>query len=136
MNDAQPCFLYVEDDLHSREVVELLLTKIMDFKQIDFFESSDNFMERLGALPKIPDVIFLDIYIRPTNGYELLKMIRNDPNYQNTLLIAVTASVMSSDVAQLKEAGFDGLIGKPIVHKVFPRLINNILSGEPVWYIP
>ena len=43
---------------------------------------------------------------------------------------------MVHDVAQLQKAGFDGLIGKPIAHKIFPRLLESILADEPVWYIP
>jgi hypothetical protein len=40
------------------------------------------------------------------------------------------------DVARLQEAGFDGLIGKPLAHKVFPRLLEQIMNGEAIWYIP
>lgn len=32
--------------------------------------------------------------------------------------------------------GFDGLIGKPLSHKVFPRLLEQIMSGDEIWYIP
>jgi CheY-like chemotaxis protein len=84
----------------------------------------------------VPDVIFLDIHIRPIDGYQLLDLLRNEPQYQNSKIIALTASVMVQDVKRLQDAGFDGLIGKPIANKVFPRLVKNILAGEPVWYIP
>ena len=43
---------------------------------------------------------------------------------------------MPSDVALLQQAGFDGLIGKPLVHKIFPELLHKILAGGPIWYIP
>lgn len=136
MTDAAPFFLNVEDDTYSREVLALLLSKVMGFQQVAFFENSENFMERLQALPQVPDVIFLDIQIRPQNGYELLDMLRSEPRYQHCKIIALTASVMVQDVKRLQDAGFDGLIGKPIANKVFARLVNNILAGEPVWYIP
>jgi CheY-like chemotaxis protein len=93
-------------------------------------------MTRLQALPQVPDVIFLDIQIRPLNGYEILSQLRADPAYQSVKVIALTASVMVQDVARLQETGFDGLIGKPVAHKIFPRLLNDIFAGEPVWYIP
>lgn len=136
MTEQQPFFLNVEDDTFSREVLSLLLSKVMGFQQVEFFETSENFMDKLQALPQTPDVIFLDIQIRPKNGYELLEMLRAHPQYQDCKIIALTASVMVQDVKQLQDAGFDGLIGKPIANKVFPRLVNNILDGEPVWYIP
>jgi len=136
MTDMQPFFLNVEDDTYSREVLSLLLSKVMGFQQVEFFENSENFIDRLQALPQVPDVIFLDIHIRPIDGYQLLNLLRNDPQYQHSKIIALTASVMVHDVKRLQDSGFDGLIGKPVVNKVFPRLVNNILAGEPVWYIP
>ena len=136
MSTEQPHFLYVEDDPHSREVLQMILTRVMGYKHIHFFENSENFMSRLQELPQVPDVIFLDIQIRPLNGYEILIQLRADPTYQSVKVIALKASVMVQDVARLQETGFDGLIGKPVAHKVFPRLLNDIFAGEPVWYIP
>jgi CheY-like chemotaxis protein len=136
MAESQPSFLYVEDDLLSREVLGTIFTKILNYSDLTFFENSENFLKRMAAMPKVPDVIFLDIHIRPNNGYELLEWLRADSTYKNTKIIALTASVMVHDVAQLQKAGFDGLIGKPIAHKIFPRLLESILADEPVWYIP
>ena len=136
MSTKQPHFLYVEDDPHSREVLQMILKKVMGYQHIHFFENSENFMDRLRSLPQVPDVIFLDIQIRPQNGYEILTQLRADPAYQSVKVVALTASVMVQDVARLQETGFDGLIGKPVAHKVFPRLLNDIFAGRPVWYIP
>ena len=136
MTTEQPHFLYVEDDPHSREVLQMILTKVMGYTQIHFFENSEDFMTRMQDLPQVPDIIFLDIQIRPMNGYEILTLLRADPIYETVKVVALTASVMVQDVARLQEAGFDGLIGKPVAHKVFPRLVNDIFAGEPVWYIP
>ena len=136
MTKSQPFFLYVEDDTLSREVLEMILKRIMNYQNLEFFTNSNNFMDNLRRLPQIPDVIFLDISLRPNNGYQVLKWIRADQVYQAVKVVALTASVMVHDVQRLQEAGFDGLIGKPIAHKVFPELLDNILGGEPVWYIP
>lgn len=136
MTETQPAFLYVEDDAFSREVLEMILTRVMGYTTLTLFEDSKDFMERLKALPEIPRVIFLDIQVQPNNGYEMLKMIRSDPDYQDSKVIAVTANIMPSDVTHLQQVGFDGLIGKPLVHRMFPDLLHKILDGEAIWYIP
>lgn len=128
-------FLYVEDDDTSRHVMAFIMTRIMGIANFVAFENSENFLERLRTLPQIPRVIFLDIRVRPYNGYEMLKLIRQETRYQAVPVIAVTAMVMSSDVDQLREAGFDGLIGKPIRQQMFPDLLNKILHGESVWIV-
>ncbi|MBI5929591.1 MAG: response regulator [Chloroflexi bacterium] len=136
MSKSGPHFLYVEDDLMSRKVLEVLLIRVMGFTHVTIFDNSENFMDQLRLLPDVPGIFLLDIQMRPHDGYEVLEMLRNDPIYQNSIVIALTANVMANDVQQLQSVGFDGLIGKPIMKDIFPDLIEKILSGESVWYVP
>ncbi|MBN1310943.1 MAG: response regulator [Anaerolineae bacterium] len=136
MDNHEPRFLYVEDDKMSREVFEVLIKDVLGYSHLIVFENSANFLEKLSALPTSPNVFFLDVQIDPHDGYEMLKMLRSNPIYQKATVIAMTANVMSYDIEQLQQAGFDGLIGKPIVQRVFPQLVERLLTGESVWYVP
>ena len=127
--------LYVEDDCNSRKVMSLLIERVMKLP-LTIFENSANFMENINQLEALPNIIFLDIQMQPHDGYEVLKMLRADERFHETTIIAMTANVMSHDVEQLKQAGFNGLIGKPIMKDVFPQLMERILVGEAVWYVP
>ncbi|MDX2076759.1 MAG: response regulator [bacterium] len=131
-------FLYAEDDPMSRQVMHVMLTKLEleGGAEVTIFEDSSNFMERVKALPKVPDVILLDVQITPHTGFEMLKMLRADSAYDGKPIIAMTASVTVSDIEDLKKAGFDGLIAKPVRKKVFPELLERILAGDAVWYVP
>jgi CheY-like chemotaxis protein len=130
----KPTFLYVEDDANSREVMKLMMDAVLDYP-ITIFENSENFLDRFRALPKKPDIIFLDIHMLPYDGYQILKMVRSTEGGDTITVIAMTASVMALDVEQLKEAGFNGLVGKPIRNRIFPELLEKILSREPVWFV-
>lgn len=132
----EPIFLYVEDDMFSREVIALMLQDVLGYTQLTIFENSANFKERLCQLSPQPDIIFLDIQIQPNDGYTMLSMLREEPRFADTIVIAMTANVMSHDVEKLRAVGFSGLIGKPLVKDVFPQLVDKILSGESVWYVP
>ena len=136
MASPDDIILYVEDDMLSREVVKILFTMVMGHANLTVFDNSDNFMERVRALPKPPSLIMLDVQVGPHDAYEMLTMLRGDPAYEKTPVIAMTANVMSYDVEKLKQAGFNGLIGKPIMRDAFPALIGKIKAGEPVWYVP
>lgn len=133
MPETQPSFLYVEDDPSSRRLIKLIMTNVLGYSELTIFESSENFLDKVRALPAVPDVVFLDVHIAPLNGFEMLKLLRSEPAYQQIPVIAMTASVMASDIQQLKAAGFDGLIGKPIRKKVFPEQLKQIMAGEPIW---
>ncbi|MBE2195997.1 MAG: response regulator [Anaerolinea sp.] len=131
-----PSFVYVEDDEFSREIMRTLLQERMGYERCAIFSTGVDLIDRLKALSDTPNVFFLDIQMRPLNGYDLLQIIRKEPAYQNATIVAMTANVMSYDVEQLRQAGFDGLIGKPIRQKVFAELIERLLAGESVWYVP
>jgi CheY-like chemotaxis protein len=128
-------YLYVEDDPMSREAVQIVLRRVMGIEQLYVFADSTEFMARVKALPSRPTIILLDIHMQPHNGFELLKMLREDPDYREARIVALTASVMNEEVELLKQSGFDGVIGKPIQVATFPKLMNHISRGELIWHI-
>lgn len=128
-------FLYVEDDPPSRQVMDLIVKKAMKVENLTIFEDSHDFIKRVKALPKRPDVILLDIHVAPHNGFEMLEMVRQDEELKAAKVIALTASVMNEEVEALRVKGFDGAISKPLSVSLFPGLIERMVDGESVWYI-
>ena|ERR1044071_1321360 len=130
-----PVFLYIENDELSREVMKTLLTRGLGYRDLTMFETSARFEQRLEDLTQKPDIIFLDIHMEPIDGFEMLRLIRGNKDYYDTPVIALTASVMNEEIRRLREAGFDGAIGKPINYDTFPRLLDRILNGEQIWNV-
>lgn len=130
-----PGFVYVEDDPISRHIMKTLLCRLMPFENVAIFEDSADFMPRLESLSFVPEVFFLDIHMEPYDGFALLDMLRQDTRFADSMVIAVTASVMNEEVEQLHDAGFDGGIAKPIDQMEFPGLIERILQKEKVWFV-
>jgi CheY-like chemotaxis protein len=128
-------FLYVEDDETSRMVMEILIPYWEHDADLVIFEDSQDFMDKLESLSPQPDIIFLDIHMTPHTGFEMLEMIRNHQDYNEKTVIALTASVMNEEIAQLRNAGFDGAIAKPLNREAFPQLLTQICSGETVWHV-
>jgi CheY-like chemotaxis protein len=62
-------------------------------------------------------------------------MLREHPDYHDVMIIALTASVMNEEVEELRLAGFNGGIAKPIDQNIFPDLVALILKGEHVWHV-
>lgn len=131
----QPSILYVEDEAKSRRVMQMLLVNSMKLENVKIFEDSSDFVARVDALDPKPDVIFLDIHVTPYNGFQMLEMLRTSGHYNDTLIVALTASVMNEEVTQLRESGFDGCLSKPIDIDTFPELLSLILKGEELWHI-
>jgi two-component system, sensor histidine kinase len=135
MMNHRPAVLYVEDDPQSRTVMRMLLKGRMGLPYVTILQDSTDFSARIEALDPKPDVIFLDIHMKPLNGFEMLKMLRETGAFLKTPVIALTASVMNEEVQQLKTAGFTGCLAKPIDLNSFPDMLHRILGGESVWRI-
>src|SRR5688572_14857722 len=119
-------YAYIEDDSLSREVMKTILERMMKVDHVLILEDSTDFVNRLSAAQPIPDVILLDIHVRPHSGFEMLDALRKEPVFENAIIIALTASVMSEEIEQLRIAGFDGTIAKPLNVRTFPELMEKV----------
>jgi len=135
MTCLEPAILYFEDDTLSREVMEVCLKRGLGYRNVTIFADSADFEARIAGLPVKPDVIFLDIHIEPIDGFAMLKTIRQHAVYGRTRVIALTASVMNEELKLLRDAGFDGVIAKPLDFDTFPTTLRRILNGEQVWHV-
>jgi CheY-like chemotaxis protein len=129
----KPAFLYVEDDTLSREIMQLMMESLEH--NLITFEDSHDFMGRVEKLNPTPRVILLDIHVPPYDGFQMLEMLRQNPTYEGSRIIAVTASVMNEEIERLRRSGFDGAIGKPLDFEQFPMLLEQLLHGDEVWHI-
>ena len=66
------------------------------------------------ALAQPPDLLLLDIQLPGADGYEVLRQLRAHAVLAAMPVIAVSANAMPSDLAQAREAGFDGYLTKPL----------------------
>ncbi|MDB5990161.1 MAG: hybrid sensor histidine kinase/response regulator [Herbaspirillum sp.] len=60
-----------------------------------------------------PDVILLDLGLPGMNGYEIARVLRGEPAFIGTKLIAVTGYGSEKDRERTKEAGFNHHVVKP-----------------------
>lgn len=123
----------MEDDKMSREILDFIVQDLGH--QIFIFEDTTDFIQRIEMLPSKPHMVFLDIHMQPYNGFEVLAALRQHPDYQDLPIIALTASVMSEEVAQLRTAGFQSCIAKPLNFDTFPALLGRLFNGESIWTI-
>ncbi|NWF69802.1 MAG: response regulator [Chloroflexi bacterium] len=135
MENNQPGILYVEDDAQSRKLMAILLKGRMKLTHVTILEDSQDFLTRVQALEPKPDLILLDIQMKPYNGFEMLRMLRQLDWIATRPVVALTASVMNEEIQSLQTAGFDGCLAKPIDISTFPQTLERILAGEKIWRV-
>jgi two-component system, cell cycle response regulator DivK len=121
----------VEDDAGGMAIIGVMMRYLGMKSYIN--TSGEGVVELARSMKPAPNVIFLDINLPKTTGYDIIKLIRADEKLKGVLVIAVTAQDADTEIPKCKAAGFDGYIGKPISRTRFPRQLRRILSGEPVW---
>ena len=132
---AQTNLLYVEDDPGSRKVMRMLIRRVPVPVNLTILEDSTDFLLRIECAVPEPDVFLLDIHVSPNDGFQMLEILRCHAQFSNKMVVALTASVMNEEVNRLKEAGFDGVLAKPLNFYQFPTRLERILHGERMWMV-
>lgn len=75
------------------------------------------------------DIVFMDHMMPEMDGVEAMRRIRNLATEMNksTVIVALTANVVSGAREMFMREGFDGFIGKPIDLNDFERVMNHVL---------
>lgn len=76
-----------------------------------------------------PDLVLMDIQLPGMDGYEALRLLRQNPRLDTVPVVAVTAFAMPEDRERASRAGFDGYLGKPISVRSLPSQVGEFLSN-------
>jgi len=81
------------------------------------------------AVANPPDVILLDILLPGCDGLEILETLRNEPETSEVPVLACTALGQRESGALLVQAGFDGMVSKPIDWHDLERLLTAVITA-------
>lgn len=113
--------LLVEDYKHSQIIVTRLLKK----NNFDSIVVVENGVEAINAVQEQQyDLILMDMQMPVMNGFEATQKIRENPQYIDIPIIALTAFAMKGDREKCLEAGATDYIPKPIDSQEFIQKVK------------
>ena len=77
-----------------------------------------------------PSLILMDVQLPGTDGLELTRRLKANPETRHIPVLAVTAYAMTGDREQALAAGCDGYMSKPIDTRVLPVLIAQLIKDS------
>jgi two-component system, chemotaxis family, response regulator PixG len=77
-----------------------------------------------------PDLIFLDLVMPITNGYEVCEQIRKTPGLANIPIIILTGNDGLIDRVRTKFVGANGFLGKPIDPTAVLKMIDKYINKK------
>ena len=117
--------LVADDDKNIRDA----LSYILEEEGYRLWKAKDG----AEALRKVknsrPDIVFLDIMMPELNGYDLCRIIKNDPDLKKTYVIMLTAQDQVDEREHGKEVGADDYIVKPFSPKEILAIIKKLQSS-------
>jgi two-component system alkaline phosphatase synthesis response regulator PhoP len=112
--------LIADDEPDILEILEYNLTA--EGYTVIKAKDGDEALEK--ARKEKPDMIVLDVMMPRKNGIEVCQILRNQPEFSDTLIIILTA--LSDETTHVRglEMGADDYVTKPISPKVFLSRVN------------
>lgn len=74
-----------------------------------------------------PDLILLDIMMPRRSGFEVCRLLKDDPRYRDIPVIMVTALNETGDVERAQECGSDDYVTKPVNKIELLDRVQNLL---------
>ena len=108
--------LIVEDNEKNLKLARDVL-QFHGFRTIEAMNGEDGVSM---ARQNLPDLVLMDIALPGMDGVDATRELKHEAATASIPIVALTASVMQSDRARFEQAGFAGLIAKPIDVLTFP----------------
>ncbi len=120
--------LVVDDNQINRLLINKVLTRWG--ATADFAENGLQAVEKIESNRNY-DVVLMDIYMPEMGGLEATKVIRSktEPYFKELPIIALTASMLNSEVNEIENAGMNDYILKPFDPQ---NLFNKLSSYQKV----
>lgn len=112
--------LLIDDDIRVGNLIQRFLFE--EKYQVTVVNNGKEGIEQ--ALRIVPDIIFCDIMMPETDGYEVLSQIRANGSTKKIPFIFVTAKSDTADFLTGMSKGADGYFSKPITREDLVELIE------------
>jgi CheY-like chemotaxis protein len=118
--------LIVEDNPMNRR----LIGDILKYHGYEILEAENGKEGVKRAKEHKPDLIIMDLQMPVKNGYDAIKILKNDPETKHIKILAVTSFAMAGDREKVLETGADDYISKPINTRDLPERVKRLLSED------
>jgi len=124
----QKTVLYIEDDPANIFLVEQIFERRRDLRLLTANSCHGGIMM---AQDFHPDLIIMDIELPDLNGFDALKILRNDPKTHQVPIVALTSDAFPEQIEKGINAGFCNYITKPFKIDALMKALDEHLLYSP-----
>jgi two-component system response regulator RpaA len=119
--------LVVDDD---QAVVDLIVEVLAADGRFETKVVNNGFGAGMLAKEYHPDLIILDVMLPDINGKAVCELVRNDPTMSDIKIICISGMVEEDRIQELRDAGADDFLHKPLDVDELMRRVCRLLDIE------
>jgi len=118
--------LIVDDDSQIRD----LLTQILSAHKYETETASNGFAAGAKVATFKPDLVILDLLMPQMSGFEVCRLIKEDPQTSHIKILAVTGCDTKENRDKVMKAGADDYMAKPLSSDALLGHLAGLLNGK------
>lgn len=125
----QKIILLADDDIDDTEMFCEALTNIDDNLICHCSTNGNDLFTKLNEISKNPDLIFLDLNMPVLNGWQCLKILKEDQRFKDIPVIMISTSSHKGEIATAMDLGALCYFVKPNSFKEFTHILEEITEN-------
>ena len=98
--------------------------------EIEFATDGQDTLDKVESFG--PDLILLDVMMPRLSGFEVCKILKDDPEKRRIMILMVTALNEIGDIERAVNAGTDDFLSKPVNQVELLKRVENMLKLKDV----
>jgi CheY-like chemotaxis protein len=119
--------MILEDNESEIQMIRTIMRSQFPDANFKVAEHGREFLELVAASTEVPDIIILDINTPGMNGFDVLKLMRNCPDFNAIPIVMFSTSDTIGERVQAEQLGADGYVKKPS-EEDFGQAIRGIVN--------
>jgi len=118
--------LVCDDERHIVRLIQVNLER-QGWEVVTAYDGKEG-LEKIKAIK--PDLVVLDVMMPYMDGFEVLKSLRREPEFQELPVIMLTAKAQDKDVFEGYHYGADMYLTKPFNPMELVTFVKRIIGGD------
>jgi CheY-like chemotaxis protein len=121
--------LLIDDDLDDIELFKEALFEADPLSSLEYFNDAGQLLTQFKSLPKLPDIIFLDINMATISGWDCLHFLKENNYLEKIPVIMYSTSSHKKEVQQAMKEGAWGFVTKPSSYQDLINMLKLVIGS-------
>lgn len=114
MPNSEPTLLLIEDNPDDAALARRALTSTKTTARLQVAENVQSGLDLLQSQTALPKAVFVDLNMPERNGFDFLRLVRENPATEMLPVVVLTTSNSPADIERCYRLGANSFVTKPL----------------------